>query len=194
MSKMPGLLAGKRSIIIIVGALCVLILGGIFLTNVISAGNKDDDRHDINNILLSGYNPSDLFAYKSQYIGDASNIGNLLSKLPLGDYKKGISLATDDKPYGLIVNYDFSNVDINANQVDINANQIETVFRDNALIVFTLIKNVDHIFFNNVDNTAGNAAGLNKQLKYQYTRTEVQQSYQQDLWEYSRDINVFSDF
>jgi hypothetical protein len=180
MTKGSGFFTGKRSVILITGMLCILILGGILLTNVIGDGNG---RHDIGANTYSEYHPGDLFAHRSQYIGDAGNIGNLLSKLPLGEYKKGISLATEHKPYGLTVNYDISNAGTYTDLIDVT-------LHDNAVIIFALIKNVEQISF----NIASDTAEANNQLKYQYTRTGVQQSYQQDPWEYSRDIKVFSDF
>lgn len=182
MGKMSGFIAGKGNLIIITVMLCIIIFSGVLLVNNVDVINKDDD-FDINNIFLSPYDPVGLFAHKSQYIGDASNINNLLNKLPLNGYKTGISLATDSVPYGLKVNYDFSSADM-------CEDQIRAALQNNALIVFALIKNVEHITF----NTTGSTEELNNQLTCQYSRAEVQQGYQRDLWEYSRDINTFGDF
>jgi len=174
---------GQRNIFLIAGVLGIIMLGVVLLINNFSADSGDQNRQDNNTYQFSAYQPGDLYAHKAQYLGDASNISNLVSKLPLGEYKKEIALATAKQPYGLTVHYVFTNADIYTNLIDVT-------LRDNALIIFALIKNVEQIDF----NIAGDTAGLSKQLSYQYIRAEVQQDYQQDLWACSKDIKVFSEF
>ena len=46
-------------------------------------------------------NADELYAHKSEYIGDNSNISGLLNLLPYSEYKTSIELATSDKPDGI---------------------------------------------------------------------------------------------
>lgn len=171
MIKMAGFFKNKKSITVIIAALCIIILGGLFF---------QDKDHDKNTNQLFVYNANSLFKYKSHYIGDASNVSNLLTELPLSDYKRGLSLATENKPYGLSVNYDLSNADMDMQQV-------ESVLRNNALIMFALIENVDKIAFNTTNATK-------QQYDYQYSRAEAQKNFNNDLWGYSKDIKLFEAF
>jgi len=174
---------GQRNIFLIAGVLGIIMLCVVLLISNLSVDNEVGKRQDNNAYQFSAFKPGDLYTHKSLYLGDAGNISNLIFKLPLGEYKKGIALATEMQPYGLTVNYVFTNSAIYTNLIDVT-------LRDNALIIFALINNVEQIDF----NIAGDSAGLSKQLSYQYTRAEVQQDYQQDLWACSKDIQVFSEF
>lgn len=179
MIKMAEFFKSKRNITIIIGVLCVITLGGMFLTSGISA--KDKDKNDSGSTtFLSSYDAEELFKHKSLYVGDASNVGNLLSKLPFAGYRRGMSLATESEPYGITVNYDLASVDM-------GLEQIRWTLYDNALILFALIKNVDEITFNTDININPD---LSNRKKVQIKRAEIVN----DLWENSRDIQTFKQF
>ena len=118
-----------------------------------------------------------LLVHRSQYIADASNVGNLLNKLPYGDRKNGISLNTDSKPYGITINYTLDSADKQQN--------IKPVLLDNALVVFSLIENVDYVVF---------SIKSNEQHEYKYSREELQKNFDKDLWDYSADSKIFGEF
>ena len=121
----------------------------------------------------------DLFNHKSKYIGDNSNISNLLGLLPYAQYKNGIELSTSTQPYGLKVFYDINNKD-----VDIL--DLKNEFYNNALIIFSLIENVDKIEF--VTNRDGNS-----EVQY-YDRKEKEASHIDNLYSYSVDLQTFENF
>jgi len=53
MIKIAEFFNSKRGITLIIGALCVIALGGLSLTSAINAGSKDKDHSiDLNQILI----------------------------------------------------------------------------------------------------------------------------------------------
>lgn len=166
----------NANIVISIVLLALVGLGVVFLTNEMSKGKNEQG---IVNTGISAYSENELYKYKSQYIGDASNVSNLLNTLPLGDFKKEILLITEDKPYGINVNYDFTNTNI-------DLEEIKSLFHKNAIVMFVLIENLDNITFKTIQN--------NEEVKYQYSRNEIQKSFNDKLWEYSKDIKTFSSF
>ncbi|WP_129598104.1 M56 family metallopeptidase [Anaerophilus nitritogenes] len=171
-----GFFKSKKNVTIIIGMICLVVLGGTFLTNGISDRNE---YYSIDRSLSSVYKQEDLLKYRSRYMGDASNISNLLDRLPFGDLKEGISLATTSKPYGITINYNLSNINIGREKVE------ETLY-SNALIMFVLIENVDHIIFKDTNTT--------EQFRYQFLRNIIQKNFKNDLWQYSKDIKTFQSF
>lgn len=81
--------------------------------------------------------------YESAYMGDASNVGNLLNELPLNEYKKGIELESDDLV--LIVNYD-----VKAKEIEEKVQQ-SVIYNSTAL--FALIENMGQIDMRFKDET-----------------------------------------
>lgn len=73
--------------------------------------------------------------YESLYMGDASNLGNLLNELPLSQYKNGIELDSDDLT--LLVDYN-----VNATELEEKAKQ--TVIY-NSTAAFALIENLQKL-------------------------------------------------
>ncbi|WP_246366986.1 DUF4825 domain-containing protein [Paraliobacillus salinarum] len=94
--------------------------------------------------LLSGCNSNssntdaDLFQYKDSYVGDNSAVVNSVIRLQGEQHFSGIELKTKEKPYGITVNYEWSESKLNTKETVIN----------NASYLFTLIQNVDWITFN----------------------------------------------
>jgi hypothetical protein len=119
------------------------------------------------------YDAKRLIQYKSSYVGDFSNVGNLLQELPYADKRGQLSLQTEKTPYGITVTYEAS--------AEMQAGEAETTLRNNAVIVFALIDNVDQIEF--IMRTAG------EEKRIEFSRKELQQSFVQDLREYAQDQN-----
>lgn len=170
MIKKSKFFKDKKKIAIALVVICLIVLGGISLTNRMSSREIP---------LLLGYNEEELFKYKSKYIGDASNIINLLSQLEFGSLRQEVSLHTSNEPYGVTVNYDLTNIIM-------GADEIELALYNNALVMFVLIENLDNIYFK-----ATNDIG---EQKYEFSRNEVQRSFSNSLLEYSKDIESFKEF
>ncbi len=81
----------KKNIIVIAGALIIIIFSVIFIANGLTADGKNNNCYDKNSYLFSEYNPEDLLANRTLYIGDAGNIGNLLE----WEFSKDINVFSD---------------------------------------------------------------------------------------------------
>ncbi len=148
----------KRKKLFLIGVgcvVCVFILFGVLHANPFApAGNPEPTASSDS----SGYQATVLRQFKSKYVGDHVNVGNLLRNLPYAQYLKGgISLQTENTPYGINVNYDFMQSNNSVNNADDNTgnkpdgdagldlDQVETTLRNNAAVIFALIDNVDII-------------------------------------------------
>lgn len=58
-----------------------------------------------NQSAYTPYHLADLLKYKGSYVGNNSAVGSILSMLPGHDYMASFSLETEQKPYGIAVNY-----------------------------------------------------------------------------------------
>ena len=126
-------------------------------------------------------NADKLYAHKSEYIGDSSNISGLLNLLPYSEYKTSIELSTSDKPYGLKAIY-------NIGDSAVNISDLKNQFYNNALIVFSLIENVDYIDFELIDDDSAEPE------IHHYDRKEIQDSHIDNLYGYSADLQTFENF
>lgn len=95
-------------------------------------------------LILSGCDSNDqninrdIFQYKDSFVGDNSAVGNITNQLPGAEHLKNFELKTKEEPYGIILNYDWTESEQQYKESVIN----------NATILFTLIQNVDWITFN----------------------------------------------
>lgn len=105
----------------------------------------------------------------------------MLGKLPYGENKEGIELATDSRPYGITINYRLEDIE-GASENTIKS--MEPVLQDNALILFSLIENVDTVKFNI----------LPVNMEVQFERSEMQQYFDRELWDYSKDKKSYEEF
>ena len=115
-------------------------------------------------LIVSGCNinngeKNNIFKYKDSYVGDASAVGNSASRLQGAEHYKGFELKTSEKPYGIILNYDWSDSEQNYKKTAIY----------NATFLFALIKNADWITFNFDDH------------EYKITKENLQNWYGKDL-------------
>lgn len=85
----------------------------------------------------SNENDFDLFQFKGSYIGGNSAVVNSIINLQGAKHFSGLELHTKDEPYGITVNYDWTE-----SQLD----EKETVL-NNASYLFTLLQNVEWVSF-----------------------------------------------
>ncbi len=90
------------------------------------------------NRTISGIN--NIIKYKNKYVGDNSNLGNLLHDLPLSEY--GLTFKIDSKKYGVIINYNTTDWYKNDNCY------VEKSLIYNSASIFLLIDNVEYIKYN----------------------------------------------
>ena len=90
------------------------------------------------NRTKSGIN--NIIQYKNKYIGNNSNIGNLIRNLPLAEY--GYVFEIDSKTPGLTIDYHITDWYINENYY------LEKSIIYNSVSIFALIDNVQYIKYN----------------------------------------------
>ncbi|WP_170292171.1 DUF4825 domain-containing protein [Heliobacterium mobile] len=117
-----------------------------------------------------------LWKYKTAYVGDNSKVINLLSHLPFADLRREVSLQTQQSPYGVTVQYDFS-------KSAMKKTQIEPIFHNNAIAIFALIGNADQLTFK--------VQGTDTPSEYRYNRADIQQALDKDLRDYVKDLSSF---
>lgn len=176
MIKMTDFFKKNSRLIITIGVLGLMVLAGLFLSK--GFGGNDNRGYRLNEKSYA-YNTESLYQHKSLYIGDASNISNLMRKLPFGNYVQNISLKTETQPYGITVNYL-----IKETNIDTETNAL--LFKTNAFIMFALLNNLDEITFDTGDTTPDNL--------YQYSRETSEKIYGTLLWDYSKNMKVFDKF
>ncbi|MEO4052442.1 DUF4825 domain-containing protein [Solibacillus sp. CAU 1738] len=120
-------------------------------------------------LIVSGCNTNngkedgkeDIFKFKDSLVGDNSAVGNIVNQLQGAEHLKGFELETKEKPYGIILNYDWSESEQNYKKT--------AAF--NATFLFTLVQNADWIAFN-FDNQ-----------EYKITKENLQNWYGEDFSE-----------
>lgn len=122
------------------------------------------------NSIQETYSSEALIKLKNPYVGDHVKNLNLIEALPFGNMRTGVSLQTEEPPYGMVVDYDLRSTGL-------SEEIIEDTFRNNAVLFFALIDNMDEITF---DNNPGGGK------KYSYSRSLLQQNYVKDLREYAK--------
>ena len=175
MIKMMGFFKNKRRTTLIIGVLCVAVLSGILLTNGLIKSKSTTEQEKIKT-QVNEYKAVELLKYKTAYVGDSSNVINLLSSLPFGNLRREVSLKTSLKPYGISAKYDLSVSSLSVEAID-------AIFRKNATVIFALIDNVDELSFD--------YGSVNEKRNYQCTREQIQKSYDNDLREYAKDVKEF---
>ena len=93
-------------------------------------------------LIVSGCNTNnekeDIFKFKDSFVGDNIAVGNIVNQLQGAEHFKWFELETKEKPYGIILNYDWSESEQNYKKT--------AVF--NATFLFTLVQNAEWVTFN----------------------------------------------
>lgn len=102
-------------------------------------------QYDIDTVPTSPFNQDKsaiehLLQYQSKYIGDNSNIGQLIEALPLSEY--GFVFEIDSENGGVTIDYHFTDWYDNENLYT------EKAFVYNSVSAFALIENLEYIKFN----------------------------------------------
>ena len=90
-----------------------------------------------------------LLEYKDSYVGNNSAIGNIISNLPANIYNKKFELQTKSKPYEINIYYkDFEDTYVKFEDDTSITIPFSEAIKKNAMILLSLVKNVDIINFN----------------------------------------------
>lgn len=116
-----------------------------------------------------------LLEFKDTYIGDSSAVVNMSYLLPGGKYVKRVSLQTNEKPYGITIDYGMKE-DADVKEEDFEEYWEDQVtkraFLNNATTYFILVQNVDVVEF--VLHTA-------EQKSFRVTREQIDAFYGKDV-------------
>lgn len=105
----------------------------------------NNKEYTIDTIPISPFNKEksgidNIIKFKNNYVGNNSNVGNLLQNLPLSEY--GFVFEIDSEKYGIVVDYNTTDWYKNENLY------IEKSLIYNSVSIFLLIDNVEYIKYN----------------------------------------------
>lgn len=153
----------------------------------------------------NGVSIENLWKNRTEYVGDNSAVGNILSELSFPDNMqyKNFELKTKEQPYEIIVHFD--GVDDALKTADYGDGQTETVLNidyvqleENSRIMFSLIGNVEIITFSVNGIDSGTLTNYYMRNKYDelFTKTATYKEFQNVLDDiiYNRNINNLVDF
>lgn len=171
-SRIKNVLKFKKPSFYLVVMTIVLMgmIGFILLSNPI--GKKED--------AVNGLDYKKIYEHKTLYVGDASKVSGLASNLYYSEFKEGIALKTDGKPYGVTVNYSQIPKDLSKE----DTSSISDKMLKNAAIMFCLIDNVDEINFVFHDNGVVNT--------FPFEREFIDEILGEDIRHYSTSFNKFN--
>jgi beta-lactamase regulating signal transducer with metallopeptidase domain len=130
--------------IILVG---IFVIGALYLGAGVGTGAENDTPQ-----YVKGYNLSEISKYKTPYIGDNSRVSAIVNHLPAPDTyfkQRYISMETKNKPYRLKVFYEEGKGNFNGGPWPVGSPESPIYFnlQKNALILFSMIDNVDEVLF-----------------------------------------------
>ncbi|SKC84345.1 M56 family metallopeptidase [Maledivibacter halophilus] len=101
---------------------------------------------------MLSYDLEEISKYKTPYVGDNSKVSNIASLLPVPNRyftQRYISMETGNKPYGLTIYYELASDKKYKGKWPITSSNsiVEMNSRKNALVVFSMIDNLDKVTF-----------------------------------------------
>lgn len=121
--------------------------------------------------IESKVNLTRVLKYKDSYVGDNSAMVNIVNSLPANIYNKGIELKTTSKPYEITIGYKaFDDINIRFQDDSLISSFFSDVMKNNALILLSLVKNIDTVNFHVDDGTV-----------ISYERTDLVNTYKDDF-------------
>jgi len=181
-SKRSSKIATFSSIILLV----VVVVVAVYLGSAI----KDNDKELIES--KDPYNLTEIIKYKTPYVGESSKVNQLAGHLPSlyeGFNQRFTSIKTSDKPYILTIYYE-PKVDEYLDERPLTDINIEALVQKNALIVFSMIDNVDEIKFSFRQTMSHGILDQSKyDVSYHFSRQTFENIYG-DLKIYGDDISL----
>ncbi len=118
----------------------------------------------------------ELLDFRSRNINEQGKINELLSDLKYGEYINKIYIKKDKVSNKIYIDYSYKE------------NEMKNIYfaiRNNALILFSLIKNIKSVKVNLVNEN---------RCEFEFNRSEMQNYFKNDLWSYSLGSEVFKKF
>lgn len=141
-------------------------------------------------LLLSGCHANEnnnVFQYKGSFVGDNSAVVNIANQLPGAEHLNEFELKTNEEPYGIILNYDWTEPE----------QEYKEIVIQNATFLFALVQNVDWVTFNSdtLEYTITKEElqdWLGKELSSIQNEDELRKLLQKHLEDYNRVSQLFS--
>ena len=129
-------------------------------------------------------NLPDLLTYKDSYVGDNSAVGNIIERLPAHEYFNSFELQTSQEPYEITVNYkEFDEANVGLDDGSIVKASLNQILKGNAMIILSLVKNVEIVNFN-----------VGDQDTITFDRTTLSYEYGKALDNISKDASSLQNF
>ncbi len=158
----------------------ILCLSFIFLVGCQASQSLEEAK-------ITTVNIDELLEYKDSYVGDNSAVGGIINNLPGNIFFQGMALKTDNRPYGIEINY---GVNPNLGQEDFTeywtVDQTKKYFLNNATTLFILVKNVDEVKFN-----LTSSLDTQSEQVFNISRSELEEFYGKDLRLYAEDKKLW---
>lgn len=159
------------AVIILIAVIVVLMTNGRSnLTSNVIAPKSIEVENSLNNML----------EHRTKSLDSVEDAKSLLETLTYGDNVENVSL---DKKGVITIEYYIDNV---AEQMQ----NVEPILQDNALIIFSLVEDINRIEL----NIGAGGKNLISDYNYSYQRKVLQQYFENDLWSYSSDKELFYRF
>ncbi len=176
----------KKSKLII--AFSVILIASTILGALYLGGAIENRKENPTDIVVGSYNLTEISKYRTLYVGDNSKVSHIAGNLPVPDpyfKQRYISMETSDKPYSLTIYYEpATNTKYEGEWSIVTPDSnIETNSRTNALVVFSMIDNVDEVTF--AFRTMESEGELDES-KYQTTFTFPRASFENKYGDLSR--------
>jgi len=172
----------KLSIIISALLFIVIILGAIALGASVGT-NKEKAELDLDTSKNLKYDLVDISKYKTPYVGDNSKVSAIVGKLPVADKyfkQQYISMKTSEKPYSLTVYYEPAlGNEYKSEWPIVTPDSIaETNSRKNALVLFSMIDNLEEVTFAyRISQSSGKLDLLKYDTTFTFQRAAFEEKY-----------------
>ncbi len=159
--------------------LAAVIMGAIALGAKVVASNEKSTA----GAEVVTYNLFEISKYQTPYIGDNSKVSAMVSHLPLPDSyfkQQYISLLTDNKPYKLTVYYEAKKGAVHSGEwpMENPNNAIYSTMQKNALVLFSMINNLDGVTFAFRDSQSeGKLDALKYDTTFTFSRSSMAEKY-----------------
>ena len=157
------------------------LIATVALVVLFTANPKNDLVATTN--VHSGYKTETLMANKTLYVGDNSKVVALIDAMPLpaGVVRDSVKLQTSATPYGITIHYTVS---------DLGGRKNDSSYR-NAILLFSLVDNVDVINCEIFDNTDKDKASYTTSTStFTYTREMAEQLMGGDVRHYASNTDT----
>lgn len=166
--------------------LIALIFIMVLSLNLIGCKDSSTETSDQNIEDITQIKSGELIKYKDSYIGDNSTVINIVSRLPANIYIQSFNLKTNEEPYEIAIYYKVNEEIEDENYLTFwNDKNSKDLLENNAIVLFSLIPNVDIIKFE-IDNAEDDF--------YEYSRKELESKYNVDLVDISNNKDSLDDF